>query len=315
MKAYTWEQRLKRKSDFVVHKIKNMAPHDVGTDLFEWSLIQTRCCLADRGLSAGNRRLCEVYGYKGKKIIPRIVISVTNQCSLKCCDCNDLMPYCKEKYFEPSECVINDVDRILSVCDMIVNVEVIGGEPFLYKDLSKLVDYLASQSKIMFLEITTNGTIPINADNIQALKNKKMIVKISNYGEINGDKCIQRIKELKEAGIKYQNLNNQLWIKSGGVQKRKRSDIGLQYEFFKCIARVECRTLYRGKLYVCGRAPVLDELGLLETNNSYLLIRDNADFCWNSIERFYDIGKAESCFYCDYANDNAEFIKSGRQVK
>ncbi len=315
MKAYTWEQRLKRKSDFVVHKIKNLVPHDVGKDLFEWSLAQTRCCLADRGLSSGNRRMREVYGYKDKRIIPRIVISVTNQCSLNCRDCNALMPYCKERHFESLDSIKCDMDRILSVCDLIVNVEVIGGEPFLYKDLSKLVDYLASQSKIMFLEITTNGTVPINEDNIRSLKNKKMIVKLSNYGEVNNNKCVQRIKELKENGIKCQNLNNQLWFNSGGLQRRKRSELGLQYEFFKCMARVECRVLYRGRFYVCGRTPVLDELGILKTNDSYLQIRNNTDLSWDSIKKYYGIKKAECCFYCDYANDNAEFIKSGRQVK
>jgi len=222
MQAYTWKQRLKRKSNFVVHKIRNLVPHDVGKDLFEWSLIQTRHCLADRGLSSSNRRMQEVYKYKDKRIIPRIVISVTNQCSLNCRDCNDLMPYCKERHFELLDSIKNDVDRILSVCDMIVNVEVIGGEPFLYKDLGKLIDYLSSQSKIMFLEITTNGTVPINEDIICSLKNKKMIVKISNYGKVNSDSCVRRIIELKGNSIKYQNLNNQMWIKSGGVRRRKK---------------------------------------------------------------------------------------------
>ena len=91
----------------------------------------------------------------------------------------------------------------------------------------------------------------------------------------------------------------------------------MNYEYFHCFARKDCRTLYKGKLYVCGRAPILDELGLLKNESSFLNIRNmraKKKDGKRQLNNFYMNKYAECCNYCDYSSDKVCYIESGIQV-
>lgn len=151
----------------------------------------------------------------GSFFVSRIAVSVTNQCSLKCRDCNNLMPYCKEKFTIDVDEQIKDLKKLLFYVDGVINVEVIGGEPFVYKQLSELLSYLCGESKIKFIEITSNGTILPAEDIIDLLKNPKVCVLLSDYGKINGEKAEKTFQYLSQNGICVQNLKNRKWIRGG----------------------------------------------------------------------------------------------------
>lgn len=251
-------------------------------------------------------------------IISRIAVSVTNQCSLKCRDCNNLMPYCKEKYVIGIDEQIKDIKKILSYADAIINLEIIGGEPFVYKQLPKLLQYVLNEERIRFVEITTNGTVLPCTELTKLLSDPKLCVLVSDYGEVNSERAKKTYQYLKENHVCVRYLGNTRWIASGGIDRRKKSRLRITYEYFHCPARKDCRTLYKGKLYVCGRAPVLDELGLLANRSSYLDIRNmknNKIIGRNLLKKFYMNRYAECCDYCDYSTDKVYWVKSGIQVK
>lgn len=253
---------------------------------------------------------------KDNFIISRIAVSVTNQCSLKCRDCNNLMPYCKEKFTIDVNEQIQDLEKLLYYVDGIINVEVIGGEPFVYRQLPELLQYLCDMPKIKFIEITSNGTILPSIQVLELLKNSKICVLLSDYGEVNVAKVRRTYQYLKQNQVYVQNLKNRKWIQGGNIERRKKSKRRLKYEYFHCFARKDCRTLYKGKLYVCGRAPILDELGLLTDDSSFIDIRkldSNKMIGKKSLLKFFKNEFAESCAYCDCSSDFSYWIESGVQ--
>ena len=113
-------------------------------------------------------------------------------------------------------------------------------------------------------------------------------------------------------------MKNREWIFPGGIESRKKTKIQMRYEYFHCHARKTCRTLYKGKLYVCGRAPILDELGLLRDKSSFLDIRNlgnNSKAGREKLLKYFKNSYAECCNYCDYSSDESYWIASGIQVK
>lgn len=286
--------------------------------------IKQRCCieydkcLRQRGIKPSGKTEHAKKKILGadKFFISRIAISVTNQCSLNCRDCNNLMPYCREKFTIDVKEQIRDLEKLLSYVDGIINVEVIGGEPFVYRQLPELLQYLCDAPKIKFIEITSNGTVLLSEEILELLKNPKVCVPISDYGKVNSEKASATYQYLEQNHICVLNLKNRKWVDSGDIERRKKSKMRLKYEYFHCNARKDCRTLYKGKLYVCGRAPVLDELGLLTDDSSLIDIRKlNVDKTTGKklLDDYFKNDYAESCAYCDYASDNSRWIESGIQ--
>lgn len=309
--------------DIIVRHIQYFRHLLLQTDIYDYeqqALIEYDKCRNQRNM----RKSAETEYFKkklkrvqrDKYIISRVAVSVTNQCSLKCRDCNNLMPYCKEKFTIDVKEQIRDLEKLLYYADGIINVEVIGGEPFVYRQLPELLQYLCDMPKIKFIEITSNGTILPSKEILELLKNPKVCVLLSDYGKVNSEKANRTYRYLKQNQICVQNLKNREWIQGGNVEKRKKGRMRLKYEYFHCDARKDCRTLYKGRLYVCGRAPILDELELLTDESSFVDIRKmNADKMIGR-KRLYDFFKndyAESCAYCDCSSDFTCWIESGIQ--
>ncbi len=248
----------------------------------------------------------------GTTILPRLCISVTNLCTLKCRDCNNLMPYCKEKYIADIDELKKNIDKILQAVDGIVSVEVIGGEPFVYRHLVELITYLNANEKVENIEITSNGTVLPDENVFTALKNEKVSIWLSDYGCVNSQKAQAMYDNLRKHRIHVINMKNRTWIDAGNLDRRNKNKITLCKNLFNCDANKSCRTLYKNRLYVCGRAPILDELGLLKDKSSYIDIDGikNAD----DLRCFYSRTVAEACDFCNYANDKKEYIPSGIQM-
>lgn len=313
-RIHNWKEVTKRRMDYITFLLKKDIPYD-----FEQQAVKEyQNCQKQRSYTnpVELRKISRKVTSENSCIISRIAVSVTNQCSLKCRDCNNLMPYCKERFIIGVDEQIQDIKKILTYADEIINVEIIGGEPFVYKQLPKLLEYVCKETRIRFVEITTNGTILPCREVIDLLTNPKICVLISDYGEVNTERSKKTYEYLLQNHVCVRYLNNTKWIMPGGIENRNKSRIKMKYEYFHCFARKDCRTLYKGKLYVCGRAPILDELGLLTDKSCYLDIRNmmiKKMVGKRKLQRFYQNSYAECCNYCDCASDKACWIKAGVQ--
>lgn len=164
------------------------------------------------------------------------------------------------------------------------------------------------------VEITTNATIVPDEELIQVLKNEKTLVQISEYKNIGKQKIGEVQKIFEKNSIKYKILEMDRWYSYGNTDKRMRSKRELLYSYYYCNDNGLCRTLYNGKIFVCGRAAALYGIGKLTDNSSYLEIRENNKIASEDIKDFYLNKKySEACDFCDVSRDILKIVKVAEQ--
>lgn len=247
-----------------------------------------------------------------KFVLPRIPLMITTRCTLRCKECSNLMPY----YCKPSDYLLEDIlkwiDNLCDVVDELVCLELVGGEPFLYKDLQGLLEKIVSQKKIQRIEFTTNGTVLPN-DNLMKLlsKDPRVFIKISQYPNVVDP---QKIISLLEAyQIQYEMLAIDKWSKTAHLNKRNRTEAEITTQYLGCFPAKYCRTVLNGRLYACSKAASLGELKV---------VKDLECVDLNSRERlkerlieFLHMNASKACYYCDYGSTEEEFVQPAIQVE
>ncbi len=239
-------------------------------------------------------------------VIPRLVVELTPACSLRCKACNNLMYMYKNPGHLPVEDVLEDINTVVGSVDYVEILELIGGEPFLYPDISEVIDNVILNNSILGMEITTNGTIVPSSDVISSLCSPKTTVRISKYpNSRNFDKLVNT---LEENDVRYEVLEGE-WVDSGGHEKRNRSYEDNRDIYWKCPSAYHCKTLFKGKIFQCARAASLYDLGLDEGDVSYLDIYEARDLK-HDIKKFWLKPSDGACDHCD-VTDYWRIIKSG----
>ncbi len=270
--------------------------------------------MTEKSSSIKAEELMNVLNNNEKFVIPRLVVNITDRCTLQCKECSALIPYFKKRSEAEYDLLIQDIDKILNIVDEIICLEFIGGEPLLYSKLEALLQYTQKISKIKMVEITTNATIVPNEELIQVLKNEKTLVQISEYKNIDKQKIGEVQKILEENSIKYKVLEMDRWYSYGNADKRMRSKRELLYSYYYCNDNESCRTLYDGKIFVCGRAAALYGIGKLTDNSSFLEVRQNDKITNENIKDFYLHKKyAEACDFCDVSRDVLKVVEVAEQ--
>lgn len=244
-------------------------------------------------------------------ILPRTPLVITTRCTLCCKECSNLIAhYSAPKDYAADE-IIQWVKNVSNAVDDWICCELVGGEPFLYRELEKVLSYVLSEEKIQQVEFTTNASIIPQTSILELLKNNKVFVKISEYPGLVSYENLTRVFD--EHGIRYRVMKSMRWSKTGSLKKRNRPSKDVQSQYLNCPAGKICRTILNGKLYVCSKAASLMELGyadqlemvdLLDTDN----LRDN-------IKKFFQLLSSEACDYCDIASVDEEWIEPAEQVR
>ncbi len=244
-----------------------------------------------------------------KLYLSRLVICLGTKCSLRCRECNNLMPYFENAKDLNLEIILKSVERILQLSESVLRCELIGGEPFVSKNLLPVIQYIIESDKIKQIEITTNATIiPRNEELIRLLKNSKVLVQISDYGtRVDKNKVIDFCSE---NGIRYRIRNSGKWVSSGGVEKRNKDIATLKKEYRNCYAGYVCKTLYEDKLFQCARAASLFALGFMKEKD-YLLIDEKLKA--ENVRQFLLRDYSQACDYCDYGREDIIYVEPAEQ--
>lgn len=248
-------------------------------------------------------------------VIPHITVTITDKCNLRCKECRALMPLMNKPKNVELNTIIKELTIILKAVDRVIAVDLLGGEPFLHPQLSEIINWIDNQDKISYIEIATNGTIVPNQDVITALKSKKVLVDISDYGNVV--KAAKLIEILEENQIRFRIASDMEWFKVGGVEKRNRTADELSEMYLDCYCQYFAKYVNDNKLWVCPRAPRLATLGIVCDENDYeeLLETDSKEETRRKIERVYSATYAAACDYCDQGNLHIESTKAGVQEK
>ncbi len=251
----------------------------------------------------------------GALIYPDIVCVLTTHCSLRCAHCNNLMQCYDKPYHVPAEEVIEDLETLLSHSDRCMHLTLLGGEPFIYPDLYKVVEAFRNHPKIGCLNLVTNATvIPDDSllDLIAGAKNPR--ISVSDYG-VRTQKVPEFLEKCRKKGIHCIHDESKNWVDPGGTSPRGKDIPTLEKEYNGCFSARYCRTLLKGKLYTCARAASLADLGFMDGAHDSFDIRKprtDAEFR-KELREFLTIDYADACNYCDHAR--RIIIPAGEQLE
>lgn len=242
-------------------------------------------------------------------------IPITTKCSLRCKGCSNLIPCYNNPADVDIDILLNSIDVFLKCINNIVYVRVLGGEPFVSKNLEQIINKLLCSDKIQRIEIVTNGTIiPKNKSLLKIMSNKRVIVCISKYPYVKLEKLI---KVLEKNYINYKVDDMNFWMDYGNLDERGKSISELKKQYRKC--NHICKSLLNGQLHLCPRSSHGTDLKIIKGNEDDYLDLLNKNIGINEKKKkIVELFKKKyiiACDYCDFATDKSKKIKVAEQVK
>ena len=251
--------------------------------------------------------------------IKHIDIVITDRCSMKCRDCANLMQF----YVKPENSDINlllkSVDRLMQCVDKLYEFRVIGGEPFMNKEIYKIVNKLVEYNNAEIIAIFTNATIIPKGNNLECLINDKVHLQITNYGKLS-KKHDEIVALLDKNNVKYVSDRLKLWDDIGRIKYEKKNEKQLNELFTNCCAN-DIYTLLDGTLYKCPVSAHGTKLKAIPYNADFDGINlNNEHISLNELKSqlidFHDNNKyVTACNYCQGRGYGFGTIEAAIQTK
>lgn len=153
---------------------------------------------------------------KRKNCIREVHTSINTNCTFNCEKCNMFVPYYKSVKVYTADEIRESLDVFFPLVDYVFVFSYLGGEPFLNHELKDILKYTYQNyhEKIGRIEIISNGSIVPDAETLQAMREYKVLVRISDYtAYINyGKKLEQLVDMLQNQGIQYSVEKSLEWV-------------------------------------------------------------------------------------------------------
>ncbi len=192
----------------------------------------------------------ENYITNDKLVLKSLDVQITEKCSLKCKDCSNLMQYYKKPIDTDYDILVKAMDKIMNSVDFIDELRVLGGDPFMYKELSKIINKLSTYKNVERIVVYTNAKFIPKNRNLDYLRLPRVILDITNYGEASSaaDKFVDFAKK---EGIAYSMNHCNTWQDCGRiVPKSNKTEKELEHQFNNC-CNSDLISLLHGKLFRC----------------------------------------------------------------
>ena len=247
---------------------------------------------------------------------PRIQFVVTSACTLKCKDCTALMQYYKTPQNSDLELYKAGFDRLLKCVNTIFDLRILGGEPFVNRDMYKIIEWYHDLDKIKMISVFTNGTIMPGENNIGQLKREKVRVHISDYG-FNRDKILKLETVFDKNNVRYYVQPYDFWQDSGNLLKRNYTKEKKRYLFERCRER-ECFSYFNGRLYHCPRAAHGINIGAMpDIKEEYVDLMNNSisdDEILRQLKFQRNRNYIDACDYCDGVDSHKSKLEPAIQI-
>jgi len=244
-------------------------------------------------------------------------ITVTEACSMKCESCSNLMQYYLTPKNSDTDLLFKSVDKLMKVVDTIYEFRVVGGEPFINKQIGKVINRLLEYKTIKEIVIYTNATIIPKGENFDCLKNDRVFVEITDYGNLSRKKD-ELIKLLEENNIRYTSIVP-VWTDSGKLRYQNASEEELIEKFNNC-CMIDKTTILNGKLYRCPFSANAHNLNAIPQNKDDVVdLGDDSksiDEIKVAVDQLHRNKKyLEACKHCNGRDHLAPKIKPAIQTK
>lgn len=181
--------------------------------------------------------------------IETLNFSITERCSLKCKDCCHLMQYYEKPKDYKKEDLFLYLDRIDEVVDIVSELPILGGEPFINPDVYDIVSYAQTKDSIKHILILTNATILPKKEELLKFDKNKVGFAISSYNNLS-IKTTEFCNMLDELGFSYKCDYATQWGDSANISYQNYSDDDLKSVFKTCYAKW-CTAISYGVIYIC----------------------------------------------------------------
>ncbi|MCM1038714.1 MAG: radical SAM protein [Ruminococcus sp.] len=262
------------------------------------------------------RFVCRVLWKYDYLYLYHVELPVTQKCSLKCEKCCFLMPYFKNPIDYKVEDLLGYIDRLFECVDAIQIFRILGGEPFLYKDLGSIIKKVLECPKVKTVDIVTNGTIIPDENILSIMKDSKLTVQVSDYGKYSRNK-IELKAMCDRVGVKcvIRSEKEKGWFDAGNLENRGRDVHGMKKQMKHC-GNI-CRSFHNGRLYFCPRASFGTKLGIPDHRKDYVDFNE----CYSRKQlrqKIYELNQKKyltACNYCDEGTDKFIPIPVAEQLK
>lgn len=244
-------------------------------------------------------------------VIPYLPLYLTTACSLNCEKCNNLMPLFHGHAYDFSWNKTKDaLENILHRCKELIFCELVGGEPFLNKNLSEILDFVGNNKKILQIVIVTNATVVPSDEVLKRIKKYNVLVRVSDYGLF--EKMSTFVVALDKYGINVRVQQDMKWNDPGEVTARNKSREAIKRQYNACEFSLKCKYLCEDKLFTCARAASMYHLGLFDSEKDILNISNEINA--HDIKAFYLRDDGDICDYCDLCTEEGVLIQAAKQV-
>ena len=186
-------------------------------------------------------------------------IIITEKCSLKCADCSNLAQYFVNPRDDDLDELIDSIHTFFQTIDEVNEVRVIGGEPFMNKNIYPVLGKLTEIDHISKILVFTNGTILPRKEHLRLLAQDKIMMIITDYDELAKNHSAL-VDLCDENNIAYYSEVANGWTDCATVRKHNRTVAEQESVFNRCCAK-NLITLSKGKIYRCPFAANIDRLG------------------------------------------------------
>lgn len=197
------------------------------------------------------------YKYRNKVNVLKTDISLTTLCTLNCENCMQFLPYWKDgrRKENPLEEIKENVDIYFACVDYLLDLDVVGGEPFLYRNLNEFIRYIGEnyRNRIGYIGFITNGMIVPEEETLELLSKYAMDVSISDYSEdIEYKHQIEKLCEkLEQYDISYMRNKQIDWFDFGFPKDLYHYEGEAAVQHMQCCNSIE-HILDDKKLFYCG---------------------------------------------------------------
>lgn len=185
-----------------------------------------------------------------KLIMKHLDVVITERCSMKCKDCANLMQYYEKPMNSDLDQLSKSLDRLMNNVDRLYEFRILGGDPFMNKEMHKIVNKTVGYDNVDSIVVYTNATILPKNENLYCLKNPKVRLQITNYGANLSRKHDLLIDILNKNDIKYVTEKVIEWDDIGKIKYERKTHEKLQKTFDDCCAK-DIFTLLDGIIYKC----------------------------------------------------------------
>jgi organic radical activating enzyme len=186
---------------------------------------------------------------KDEICVPFLDVQLTERCTLKCKDCSNLMQYYSKPIASDFEVLSSSLESFLDAIDLLSEARLLGGEPFLYKEINQVIDLLLGSAKVRNIIIYTNGTLIPSLDVISSMRHSDILVEITDYGKLSRKRG-DLIRLLEDYDVNYVCHKPQNWTDSARIINNGLSESELKQMYSACCVN-DVLTLLHGRLFHC----------------------------------------------------------------